>query len=639
MRIFSAALVRGGIALALAHLPALVPHASAENKPAQEIKLSYSPWSKACTRDADVDGKQICFTTKTARAVEGEMSVVAVLVEKDGDTRKVLRVVLPLGMQTVHGTRILVDAEKPMQSPYLFCAAEGCVSDYSATPELIDMLKKGKSLVVQAINSNGAPLSFPLPLADLEQVLAAKTLSWKAVDEQQRKMLVALFKIRNDKNLAILKPDLVAMPPWTKFCLKGKDADAKQVCFTGKDARIDSGQPVVAAVVIEPEADPKKLLRLTLPLGMDIATGTRLLIGDDVTMQKPFVICFKNGCMSDYEFTPELLGSLRRGQAMTIQATLNTGRVVSMSLPLRDFNKAYDGAPVDPKAYEAYQKKLQQEMAQRAGAKQQANRNDGTGSEASPPATESKPAPVAALLVPRSPGRRVALVIGNSAYQNVPALPNPGRDAILVADALRRANFQMVTLQNDLNREQLVGALREFARQAESADWAVVYYAGHGMEVAGVNYLVPVDARIGSDRDVSLEAVSIDQVLNSAERAKRLRLVLLDACRDNPFASQMKRTMTVASRSVSRGLAQMEPDPGTLVVFAAKHGETALDGDAANSPFATAFVKNMQVPGVEVRRLFDNVRDDVMDMTERRQQPYTYGSVPGRVDFYFATSK
>jgi len=309
---------------------------------------------------------------------------------------------------------------------------------------------------------------------------------------------------------------------------------------------------------------------------------------------------------------------------------------------LRDFNKAYDGAPTDPKAFEAQQQKLQQEMAQRAkGSRtgQQANLADAMSADAAPP-PQTKPAALGAVLAPGNlPGKRIALVIGNSAYQNVPALPNPGRDATLVADALRRANFQIVTLQNDLNREQLVGALREFARQAESADWAVVYYAGHGMEVAGVNYLVPVDARISSDRDVSLEAVSIDQVLNSAERAKRLRLVLLDACRDNPFASQMKRTMTVASRSVSRGLAQMEPDPGTLVVFAAKHGETALDGDAANSPFATAFVKNMQVPGVEVRRLFDNVRDDVMEMTERRQQPYTYGSVPGRVDFYFAMPK
>jgi uncharacterized caspase-like protein len=195
-----------------------------------------------------------------------------------------------------------------------------------------------------------------------------------------------------------------------------------------------------------------------------------------------------------------------------------------------------------------------------------------------------------------------------------------------------------VTLQNDLGREQLVNALRDFARLAEGADWAVVYYAGHGMEVAGVNYLVPVDARISTDRDINLEAVSMDQVLNSAERARKLRLVLLDACRDNPFADQMKRTMTTVSRSVSRGLAQMEPDPGTLVVFAAKHGETAMDGDAQNSPFALAFVRNIRTPGVEVRRLFDNVRDDVMEMTGHQQQPYSYGSISGRQDFYFTAA-
>ncbi|MGJ5095973.1 invasion associated locus B family protein [Bradyrhizobium oligotrophicum] len=642
MRSFAALAVGSGIALALGLLSVLASPAIAQTKPAQEIKLSYSPWAKACTREADVDGKQICFTTKTARSAENERVVVAVLVERDGEARKVLRVVLPLGLQTVHGTRIIVDAEKPIQSTYLFCGADGCVSDYNATPELIEMLKNGKSLVVQAINANGAPLSLPLPLADLAQALGAKAGNWNAVDEQQRKMFVALFKIRNNKSLPILKPNLSVMAPWTKFCLKGKDADAKLVCFTGKDGRIETGQPLLAAVVIEPEADPKRLLRITLPLGMDFAEGTRLMIDSERSLQKPFIICFKNGCMSDYELTPELLGSLRRGQTINVQATMNTGQVVSMNLPLRDFNKAYDGPPTDPKAFEAQQKKLQQELAQRAkGSKtgQQANIADAIGADAAPPA-QTKPAALGAVLASgHSPGKRIALVIGNSAYQNVPTLPNPGRDAALVADALRRANFQTVMLENDLGRDQLVGALREFARQAESADWAVVYYAGHGMEVAGVNYLIPVDARIASDRDISLEAVSIDQVLNSAERAKQLRLVLLDACRDNPFASQMKRTMTVASRSVSRGLAQMEPDPGTLVVFAAKHGETALDGDTANSPFATAFVKNMQVPGLEVRRLFDNVRDDVMDMTERRQQPYTYGSVPGRVDFYFATPK
>ncbi len=230
-------------------------------------------------------------------------------------------------------------------------------------------------------------------------------------------------------------------------------------------------------------------------------------------------------------------------------------------------------------------------------------------------------------------GKRVALVIGNSNYQNVPALQNPERDAATVAKGLEAVGFQDVTLQVNLGREQLVNTLRAFAKQTENADWAVVYYAGHGIEVAGTNYLIPTDARIASDLDIGLEAVPIDQVLNAAERARALRLVILDACRDNPFANQMKRT--VASRSIGRGLAKMEPDPGTLVIFAAKHGETALDGDGENSPFVMAFVKDIQVPGVEVRRLFDNVRDDVMDMTGRRQQPYSYGSVPGRQDFYF----
>lgn len=250
------------------------------------------------------------------------------------------------------------------------------------------------------------------------------------------------------------------------------------------------------------------------------------------------------------------------------------------------------------------------------------------------------PAPVLQTMPPRATtDRRVALVIGNAAYRSVPALANPMRDAQTIADALRSTGFQTVTLQSDLGREALVTALRDFAQIAEKADWAVVYYAGHGIEVGGVNYLVPIDAKLNSDRDVGFEAVALDQVINAAERAGKLRLIVLDACRDNPFASQMKRSLTVASRSVSRGLAQVEPDAGTLVVYAAKHGETALDGDGGNSPFAAAFVKNMQTPGVEVRRLFDNVRDDVLETTKRRQQPFSYGSISGRQDFYFVAGR
>ncbi|QDF41231.1 tetratricopeptide repeat protein [Bradyrhizobium symbiodeficiens] len=235
--------------------------------------------------------------------------------------------------------------------------------------------------------------------------------------------------------------------------------------------------------------------------------------------------------------------------------------------------------------------------------------------------------------------RRIALVIGNSAYENVAALPNPVRDASLVADVLKLTGFEAVTLLNDLRKDALVNALREFAARAETADWAVVYYAGHGMEIGGVNYLIPTDAKIAADREIGFEAVPVDQVLNAAERARRLRLVILDACRDNPFATQMKRTMTVASRSFSRGLAPVEPEPGTLVVYAAKDGETALDGDGVNSPFAAAFAKNVPTPGLEVRRLFDFVRDDVMEATGRRQKPFSYGSISGRQDFYFVAGR
>jgi tetratricopeptide (TPR) repeat protein len=247
---------------------------------------------------------------------------------------------------------------------------------------------------------------------------------------------------------------------------------------------------------------------------------------------------------------------------------------------------------------------------------------------------------IATLAAPTSNGdRRVALVIGNSAYENVAALPNPGRDASLVADVLQRTGFESVTLLTDLRKDALVSTLRDFAVRAETADWAVVYFAGHGMEVGGINYLIPTDARVAADRDIGFEAVPLEQVLNAAERARKLRLVILDACRDNPFANQMKRTLTVASRSVSRGLAAIEPEAGTLVVYAAKDGETALDGDGTNSPFASAFVKNLPTPGLEVRRLFDFVRDDVMEATGRRQKPFSYGSISGRQDFYFVAGK
>jgi uncharacterized caspase-like protein len=234
-------------------------------------------------------------------------------------------------------------------------------------------------------------------------------------------------------------------------------------------------------------------------------------------------------------------------------------------------------------------------------------------------------------------GRRVALVIGNSAYKDAPVLPNPTRDAAAIANELQRLGFQAVSLETNLGREKMIDALRSFARQAQTADWALVYFAGHGMEVGGVNYLLPVDAAIESDLDMPFAAVPLDQVLNATDRARKLRLVILDACRNNPYANRMTRTADVSSRSVvSRGFSRVEPNAGTLVVYAAKDGQTASDGEGANSPFTVALLKNLERPGIELRRMFDNVRDDVQEFTRQRQLPYTYGSITGKEDFYFA---
>ena len=154
--------------------------------------------------------------------------------------------------------------------------------------------------------------------------------------------------------------------PWTKFCLKGQDANAKQVCFTGKDGRIESGQPVVAAVIIEPEGEPKKILRVTLPLGMQLVHGTRIIVDNNAPMQSPYVICFANGCMSDYEATPELLANMKKGQNLVVQAINANGSALTLPLPLGEFAKAYDGPPTDPKVFEETQRKLQEELQKRA---------------------------------------------------------------------------------------------------------------------------------------------------------------------------------------------------------------------------------------------------------------------------------
>ncbi len=252
-------------------------------------------------------------------------------------------------------------------------------------------------------------------------------------------------------------------------------------------------------------------------------------------------------------------------------------------------------------------------------------------------------------------GRRAALIIGNSAYTSISKLANPRRDAEKMGAALRAIGFETISVAADASREKMIEALRNFAAAADKADWAMVYYAGHGIEVNGVNYLVPVDAKLTSDRDVLFEAVPLDQVMAAIDGAKKLKLVMLDACRDNPFAGQVAAaapaptpvaatndagdSRSARTRSAGRGLGEVKVSGASLVVYAAKHGQTALDGEGENSPFAVAVVQRLATPGVEINKIFRLVRDDVMEATAGRQEPFTYGSLPGREDFFFVASK
>ena len=223
---------------------------------------------------------------------------------------------------------------------------------------------------------------------------------------------------------------------------------------------------------------------------------------------------------------------------------------------------------------------------------------------------------------------RVALVVGNSAYAAIGALPNPGNDAADVATALGRLGFEVETVR-DADRVGLNAALRGFTRRSVGADVALVFYAGHGLEMDGVNYLVPVDAQLERDTDVRFEAVALDDVLASVAGAA-LRVVILDACRNNPLARSMQRTS--ASRSVSRGsFGELNEDllgAETLVAYAAAAGTTAADGTGRNSPYTSALLAHLEQP-LELSALFRRVRAQVLEATAGDQRPHEYGSLLG----------
>jgi len=354
--------------------------------------------------------------------------------------------------------------------------------------------------------------------------------------------------------------------------------------------------------------------------------------------------CITYGMMGKYDQAFADCNGLIEKQPKNVYAINNRADVSMMKgdldAALKDYNTAIQISPNNVRAHsgrgQIYERKndLAQARADYRAAAYSLTKFDETEVARARAIAQER----LAALTPQAPagatGRRVALVIGNGAYKNVHALPNPPRDSKLIANALRDVGFQTVISVSDLTRDKFFEALQTFAAEAEKADWAVVYYAGHGFEIGGVNYLVPVDAKLAADRDAEAQAVALEQVIAAVGAARKVRLVMLDACRDNPFAPTMQRTLSL--KLVDKGFSNIEPGAGFMVVYAAKHGETAMDGDGgADSPFATALAREIKQPRVEIRKLFDIVRDDVWSATRHGQQPFTYGSPPGREDFYF----
>jgi hypothetical protein len=227
--------------------------------------------------------------------------------------------------------------------------------------------------------------------------------------------------------------------------------------------------------------------------------------------------------------------------------------------------------------------------------------------------------------------RRVALVIGNSAYRNASPLPNTINDANAIAALFRSVGFEVVSSRNELGVLEFKRAVRDFLITAETADIAVVYYAGHGIEVNGTNFLIPVDAKLARDYDVEDEAVALDRIIWALQPVRRLRLILLDACRDNPFVARLQRS--VSTRAAPKGgLAKLDDvSADTLVAYAAKEGSVSYDGAGANSPFAAALLKHLAEPGLDIRIALGRVRDEVLRTTAGRQEPFIYGSLGGSI--------
>lgn len=230
------------------------------------------------------------------------------------------------------------------------------------------------------------------------------------------------------------------------------------------------------------------------------------------------------------------------------------------------------------------------------------------------------------LVTPAFGEKRVALVIGNAAYHNASPLVNTLNDASDMSDKLAALGFDVIT-GKDLSMDTLRDTIRKFVKKLDDTDVAILFYAGHGLQINGVNYIVPIDATLLAEVDVAFEAISLEMILQQMERSSKVSLLFLDACRDNPLAKNLSRSMGTRSASIGRGLARLGSGVGTLISFATQPGNVALDGNGRNSPFTTALLKHLGTEGQDIMRDLLMVRRDVLDATDGKQVPWDNSSL------------
>lgn len=327
-------------------------------------------WAKLCGQENPHDGAggAVCFTGSA-----GDSAVTAAVIEpRDGPGKAVLRIAVPGPLQLQYGARLSIDDDPPLAGRFLTCYASRCVADREATPDLVARLAAGATLRIEAVGLSGAAVSFALPLSQPGNSFRTATAAPPVTD-------AALFDERQNQLLAYARPLAgAAVPeqasvysPWEKFCGREHDADAGEVCFTGRDARSGDGRELVAVALIETAGDRSALFRVNLPGPLRLGDGVRLTIDHDEPLPAPFSTCYADACMADYQATPQLLARLKGGGAIAVAATDLEGRAVSFTLPLSDppassFASAHDGPAVDPDAFAQQQKRLQADLKRRA---------------------------------------------------------------------------------------------------------------------------------------------------------------------------------------------------------------------------------------------------------------------------------